>query len=105
MPNRLECIQSPVDQSADERIAYTLTTTNWVASPTSPTAKAYDTTQNDEDVSTTVFPTNTPTAGAGNVITLSPLRDLTVDHSYRIEVKWEVGSSIYEAYFIVNCVR
>ena len=90
-------------QGADESLAYNITTTPWGSSPTSQSAKAYDQSVN-LDVTDTVFPTNSPQV-SGDVITLSLLTALTVDHSYRIEVKFTDGdSNIWELYFIVNCV-
>lgn len=102
MPRMGEWVESPLEQGADEEIIYTITTTNWVSSPTNTSVKAYDTTQDDEDVTTTVFPTNTPTE-ASDVITLSELKSLTINHSYRIEVKFAVGGQVFENYGIVNC--
>lgn len=90
-------------QTTDERRAYTITTTNVVGSPTSPTVVAYDE-QDDADVTSTVFPSNTPSA-SGDVITLDLLRDLTQGHTYRIGVKWVVGTEYYERYFRVACIE
>jgi hypothetical protein len=104
MAQILEVSQGTQYQSADERLAYKITTTNFGSSPTSVSVKAYDESVN-EDVTSTVFPTNSPSV-AGDVITLSLLRDLTVDHSYRIEVKFtDSNSNIWECYFRVKCIR
>lgn len=89
-------------QSADEQLGYQITTTNWVSNPTSPSATAYDETTN-EDVTTTVFPTNSPSAN-GDVISLSLLKSLKAGHRYRIEVKFTVSSNIYETRFWVECL-
>lgn len=102
MPRLGECKESPLEQGAAEEIVYTITTTNWISSPTNTVVAVYDTGQDDLDVTTTVMPTNSPTE-ASDVITLSELKSLTIDHSYRIEVLWEVGTAVYECYFIVNC--
>lgn len=108
MPNHLEVSEGLQFQGPDERIVYTVTTTNWVSSPTSPTVVAYDE-DGMVDVTSTggatgsgVFPANTPSA-AGDEITLSLLRDLIVRHTYRIEVKFTVSTTIYECYFRVKC--
>jgi len=101
--NVLEVVEGTQYQSSDEIIVYTITTTNWVSSPTNTSVKAYDESV-DLDVTSTVFPTNTPTEAA-DVITLSPLRALTVGHAYRIEVKFVVGASTYECHFFVKCIR
>lgn len=97
----LEIAEGLQEQSADEEQIYTITTTNVVSSPTSSSAVAIDETTG-EIVTTTVFPTNSPSED-GDVITLSPLKSLTKGHTYRIEVKWTVGSNIFERYFRVEC--
>ncbi|KKN56929.1 hypothetical protein LCGC14_0567210 [marine sediment metagenome] len=97
----LEVAEGLQYMSADERLAHQITTTHWVSSPTSPAVVAYD--ENDgSDVTSTVYPTNSPFVN-GDVISLSLLRDLSVGHAYRIEVKFTVGSNIYECYFRVKC--
>lgn len=103
MANIREVKEGVLYQGADESLAYNITTTPWGSSPTSQSAKAYDE-LDDTDVTSTVFPTNSPSV-AGDVITLSPLKALTVDHSYRIEVKFtDSDSDIWEAKFIVSCI-
>ena len=97
----LEIAEGIQYQSATEIIPYSITTTNWVSSPTSPVCAVYDETD-ETDVTTTVMPTNNPTA-ALDVISLSPLKLLTKGHTYRIEVLWTVGSAKYECYFRVRC--
>ena len=98
----LEVAEGLQYQSTDERLAYSITTTNWVSDPTSPVVVVYDETDN-SDVTSTVYPGST--TAANDVITLSLLRDLAEDHMYRIEVKFTVGSSIYECFFRVKCVK
>ena len=87
--------------SADEELAYQITTTNWASSPTSPTVVAVDETTG-ETVTTTVFPTNSPSV-SGDVISLSLLKALVKGHTYRIEVKFTVSSNVYECFFKVIC--
>ncbi len=96
--------REPIKQTPNERIIYSITTTNWGTSPASPSVKAYDETNGDTDVTTTVFPTNSPSA-SGNVVTLSLLRALVQDHNYRIEVQFTSGTNIFECIFRVNCVK
>ena len=88
-------------QTSDEQLAYSITTTNWVSSPTSPSVVAFDI-NTGETVTTTVFPTNSPSVN-GDVISLSLLKSLSKGHTYRIEVKFTVGSNVYECYFLVKC--
>lgn len=90
-------------QTSDERLAHQITTTKWVSDPTSPVVVAYDE-EDESDVTSTVYPANSPSV-TGDVITLSLLRDLTAGRTYRIEVKFTVGSNIYECFFLVKCQR
>jgi len=104
MSNIREVIQGTMFQGADEALIYTITTTPWGSTPTSISAAAFDE-YADLAVTATVFPTNTPTA-TGDVISLSPLKALTVNHSYRIEVKFtDSGANIWEPKFLVKCVE
>lgn len=89
------------EQSADEELIYTIDTTEWTSNPSSPTVVATDETA-DETVTTTVFPTNEPSA-SGAVITLSPLKALTKGHIYKVEVKFTGGSNKFECHFKVKC--
>ena len=98
----LEITQGIQYQSADEQLAYQITTTNWASSPTSPSVVAFDETTN-EVVTSTVFPTNSPSV-SGDVITLSLLESLIKGHTYRIEVEFTVGSNVWECFFRVECL-
>jgi len=102
MSNILEVTQGTQYQSSDEELAYQITTTNWEASPTTSTYKVYDESV-DEDVTSTVCPGSS--SESNNVISLPVLKALTVDHSYRVEVKFVVGSNKWECHFKVKCVR
>lgn len=99
----LEVSEGLQEQSATERIAYTLDVTNYPGSsaPSSVVVKAIDTSDN-SDVTSTVFPTNSPTV-SGNVITLSLLRALTKGTTYRIQVKFTRDGNDLEPYFNVYC--
>ena len=94
-----EVSQGEQRQGVDEQIIYTLTTTNWGASPTTVSVVAKDMTNNELDVSTTVL--SGSASVNGNIITLPILKSLTEDHRYRVEVKFTSGTSIFEAYFYV----
>lgn len=98
----LEVSQGELTQSADESLTYTISTTNWASSPTSPSVQAYDESANNADVTSTVFPTNSPSV-SNDIITLSPLKSLIKGKQYRIEVKFTVSPNIYECYFRVTC--
>jgi len=88
-------------QGADEKIAYTITTTPWGSSPSSVTFKAYND-DSEADVTSTVYPSGSATAN-GDVITLPLLQALTVGTYYRVEVKFDSGGNTFEVYFRVYC--
>jgi hypothetical protein len=98
-----EVVEGLQEQTSSEEVIYSITTTNFGSSPSSVTAAAYEVGP-ETDVTTTVFPTNSPSV-VGNVITLSPLKLLTKGKTYRIEVKFTSGSNIFECYFRVKCVN
>lgn len=92
---------SSFNQGVDEKIAYRLTTTPWGSSPSNVVVAAKDLTNNSVVVTSTVFPTNSPSA-SGDIITLSLLQALTNNHLYRIEIKFDVGGNTLECYFEVQ---
>lgn len=99
-----EVIQGTQKQGVDERVAYTITTTNWGSTPTSPVVRVDDITtgfSSGTNVTTTVMPTNSPTV-SGDIITLSLLRALTLSHTYRVEVQFTSAGNLFETYFIVQ---
>ncbi len=102
MSNIREISEGTQYQSSDETLVYTITTTNYASTPTSPTVVVYDETINDTNVSSTVMPSGSNSA-SGDVITIKPLTALTARHSYRIEVKFTVGSNTWECFFRVVC--
>ena len=89
-----------VFQGIDEEIVYQFTTTNWGTTPTSISAVAKDNSDL-SDVTSTVFPNNNPTSD-GDVISLSPLKALSADKKYRIEVKFTANGNIFELYGFVT---
>ncbi len=100
-----EIKESPLEVGIDERPVFSLTTTPWGSSPTSPSVKAY---QVDEgaytDVTTTVFPTGSASA-SGDVITLPAMVPQAAGDTYRMEIKFTVTGSVLEAYAVVNVRR
>lgn len=96
-----EVAQGTQVQGTDERIAYSLTTTPWGSAPTAVAAVVYDVTGGGRtDVTSTVMPINGPGV-AGDVITLSLLRNLTAGSTYRVEVTFTSGGNVFEPYFYV----
>lgn len=98
-----EAKQGQLLQGKDEEIIYTLNTTPWGGSPSSPSHKVYDQTAADADVTATVSPGSA--TASGNVITLPKLKALTEHHVYRVEVKFSAGGSVWEPYFTVRVDR
>lgn len=99
-----EVVEGIQEQTSDEKVAYSITTTPWGSTPSSISVVAYDENTN-TNVTTTVYPTNSPSA-VGDVITLSLLRALTKGHSYRIEILFtDSTSNTWEAIFCVKCVK
>ena len=97
----LEVAQGMQHQTTNEEIVYTITTTNWASTPLTPTVAVYNETLNNVDVTSSV---GTPTAtSAADLITLTALKTLTKGHTYRVEVKFVVGSNTWETYFRVYC--
>lgn len=103
MALRRQALESPIPQHPSERVSYSWSTTPWGGSPSSLACAAYDITNGANTlVTSTVFPTNNPSA-SGDDITLSLLRDMTVDHDYRIELSAMIGNNTLLFYFVVNC--
>ncbi len=102
MVSGLEAKESPLEQTSDEIIAYSVDATGWTSTPASPSVAAFDE-DDGSTVTSTVFPTNSPSV-SGATITLSPLRSLTAGRTYRIEVKFtDGGANTFEMYFRVIC--
>jgi len=99
MSVKREVKESPLKQGVEESISYFLTTTPWGSSPSSVAVVVKDVTKGETlaDVTSTVMPTNSPSV-SGDVITLSPLKLLTVDHKYRVEIKFTCSGNTFEAF-------
>lgn len=96
-------IEDVQKQGVDEEIVYTITTTPWGSSPTSPSAVVKDL-SDDSDVTSTVMPAGSASA-AGDVITLPVLKALTDGSRYRVEIKFSVSGNILECWFEVRGER
>ena len=100
-----EIVESPMPQGTDEIVAYTLTTTQWGSTPTSPVVKVYDITADAyTDVTTTVMPTGSPSV-VGDIITLPALKLLTAGSKYRVEIKFVISGNTFEAFAVVHGER
>ena len=95
-----EIVEGLQNQSPEEELCYQIATTNWGSNPTNVVVSAYVGYNN---ITESVFPTNSPSVD-GDVITLSPLKNLTQGITYKIDVKFEVGSNVFECYFRVVAV-
>ena len=107
MTQTREILEGPQEQGAEEIVTYTLTVpTTWGTPTGTPTVKAYSyIDQAYTDVTSTVIPTNAPTV-ASQVITLSPLKLLTVGVLYRVEVLFATSEgNTFEAFGWVQCNR
>ena len=91
-------------QGSDEEIVYTLTTTNWGSSPSSPAVAVFSVVGDTyTDVTTSVV---TGSASALNdVITLPKISGLTAGTDYRVEVQFTISGNVFEAYAKIVCER
>lgn len=94
----LEINESPRPQGADEKIAYTVTTTPWGSSPSTPSVVVKDDTG--ADVTATV--TSGSTTVAADVITLLFIQTLTAGEVYRVEIKFTSGGNVFECFMIIH---
>lgn len=103
-----EALQSPLEQGEDEKRPYTFDFTGLgTTAPTNPVCVVYDVTDSTswQDVTSTVLPTNSPSA-AGAIVTTSLLQALTRDHTYRLECKAAgAGGSAYEGFVLIKATR
>jgi hypothetical protein len=95
------CEQSPIYAAEGEKRYVTVTFLD-VTTISSPSVKAY---ANKRDVTSVVLPTNSPTA-ATNVVTLSPIFNMTGGNRYVVAVTATAdGADILIAKFEMICQR
>lgn len=99
----LDVVEGIQSQSADEEIAYLVTTTNTATNPSSPSVIVVDE-YTGKDVTTTVFTSSTVSAPVGDLITLPKLKGLIEGHRYRVEVLYTSGGNKRECRFFVECI-
>lgn len=106
MSDDREVVESPVQQGADEEIAYQLTVTPWGSTPTSVTVDVFDITEGAyTEVSSDVLTTEAASV-SGDVITLPALSGLTAGNRYRVEVQFDTADGhTLEAYLVVEAER
>jgi hypothetical protein len=93
-----ELVESPLEQGEDEIISYTVEMAA-IGTPSSPVVVVKDVSAGTA-VTATVMPINSPTV-SGTVINLSPLKLLTRNVLYRVEVKATINNNVLEHYFYV----
>lgn len=103
MADVLQTIPSINLQTSVESITYTLDVSNGpgTTTPSSVSVTAITIADN-TDATTTVFPTNSPSTSS-NVITLSPLTNLTAGNTYHVRVQYSRGDDVFQPYAIVHC--
>ena len=101
MAQAREITQGIQVQGVDEEIVYTVTTTPWGSTPTSPSVVVKSVTAGLADVTATVMPSGSPSV-LGDIVTLPTLKSLTENVSYRIELKFTSGGSIFEVFAFVQ---
>ena len=85
---------------ANEKLTYTITTTNFASDPTTPSMTVKD--SNGTDVSSTVATGSI--SQTGDVITLKAISGLVAGESYFVEVLFTTGSGApWSAYFWIDC--
>lgn len=89
-----EIKESPIYQGEDEQIAYTLTTTPFGSSPSSPVVTIKD--ADGEDV-TSDYASGSASA-LGDVITTPTILDLVAKTQYRLEIKFTSSGNVLEAW-------
>lgn len=101
MTTEREFTESPISQGIDEEIAYWFNSTAWGSSPTSVSAKIYDSSGTDKS--------STCLSGAvsvvGDKITTPLVKSLTVGETYRLEVKFTCSGNVLEAFCYITAEK
>jgi hypothetical protein len=94
--------QGRQDQGSGETVVYTLTTTRWGSSPTSPSVTVYDVTAGAETDVTTTVATGSASV-SGDVITFPSIASLTAEKIYRCDVTFTTGSNTLTVSVYIHC--
>lgn len=92
--------ESPFYMGRNEKKQFSLDTTPWGGSPTSPVCALWDITTGEADVSGTSLSGSASVSGA--TITTPLVQLLTVGSQYLLEIKWTKGSEINTALLIIH---
>ena len=87
----------------DETIVFTLTTTPWGSSPSSPSAKIYEI--NGDTLTDVSDDCMTGSAAAVNDVITLPAINCTAGTDYRVEVQFVVSGNTFEAFAELKCER
>lgn len=95
-----------VEQGQDEEIVYALSPLAETGTVSGIIVRVWEEQPDGSwsDVTNTVMPVNSPTSTTTS-ITLSPLKLLTIDKRYRVEVKFTQLGQVKEPYIVVECKR
>lgn len=98
-----EVLEGAQCQGEDEIVVYTLDVSGNGNTPTSIGVEVKDLLNNYANVKDTVMPSGSPTAN-GNVISLPPLKSLSVGGQYRIEVKYTLdnGNTLEDFFRVIG---
>jgi hypothetical protein len=83
-----EVVEGLQIQGADEAVTYSITTTSWASSPSSPVVEVRDV---DAHEAVTGDVTSGAASVAGDIITLPAISGLTADTLYRVDVQFTAG--------------
>lgn len=97
-----EIIESPWEQGSDEIRAYSLTTTPWGGTPSSPVVKLYELPDFTDRTSTLL---SGAASIVGDVITTPAVTGLTNGTRYRLEIKFVTGGRTEEAWGEIVATR
>ncbi len=93
--------ESPWVQGDNERLSYTVDTSDWGGSPTSPVVTLYQ--LDGAGVKTSIASSLFGSATVSGDSIITPLViDLTADIEYRMEVRWTYLGNVKEAYGIIR---
>lgn len=96
--------ESPVKQSPQESLAYSITTTPWGSTPTSITITVYDVTVPGAETDVTSAVTTGSNSATGDVITTKRIGSLTAGKDYRADVAFtDANNNTHEASIKILC--
>jgi hypothetical protein len=101
MSDNREIKESPLFIGEDETIIFTLTTTPWGSSPTSPSLVV----KNVKGENITSDVTTGSASVSNDIITLPSIHSLIKGNKYRMEVKFTISGNIFEAWAELRCTE